>query len=114
MKPDNIKVLNELVNLYNTWDDEDDDDAAIGVSTPEEFFSACNYDDFPENFPVTQVEQEGGGEGNAESCMCVIQYKDKFYRFEYRYASYCGYDWDDATDTFKEVFPKEKMVKVYE
>lgn len=109
---DSKAVLNEMANLYNTWDDDCREE--LEDFDTDEFFSACNYDDFPDNFPVEQVEQDGGGEGNGEDCMCVIKYKEKFYRFEYRYASYAGHVYDVAPDTFREVFPKEKVITVYE
>lgn len=57
---------------------------------------------------ITHIEQEGGG----EYCYAVIQVGEKFYKIEYSYYSYNGYDYDD-TDVL-EVVPTQRMVTFYE
>lgn len=59
------------------------------------------------------VQQEGGGEGGAEDCFAVFSWKDKYYRVNYNYYSYHGYDNLDMESIY-EVFPKEKVVTVFE
>lgn len=60
------------------------------------------------------VEQEGGDEGGAEHCYAVFELDGKFYKAEYSYYSYNGHEYDNIHKTLKEVFPKEKLVTVYE
>lgn len=62
--------------------------------------------------PMNHIEQEGGGEGGGEYCYAVIQVGDKFYKIEYSYHSYSGYDYDDAD--VLEVVPTQRMVTFYE
>lgn len=62
--------------------------------------------------PMNHIEQEGGGEGGGEYCYAVIQVGEKFYKIEYSYYSYNGYDYDDA-DVY-EVVPVERLVTFYE
>ena len=58
--------------------------------------------------------QEGGGEGGAEACFTVFQWKDKLYKIEYSYYSHHGFDFDDCLERISEVTPVEKTVVVYE
>ena len=59
------------------------------------------------------IEQEGGGEGGAEECHSVFKWKDKYYRTEYSYYSYHGYE-NVSMDNIWEVTPKQKTITVYE
>jgi hypothetical protein len=58
------------------------------------------------------VTQEGGGEGGSEHCYSVFEWQGKFYRADYSYASYDGYDMDYAK--LREVTPTERLVTFYE
>jgi len=58
------------------------------------------------------IEHEGGGEGGSENVECVWSYKDKFYKVEYSYFSYHGYDYPQY-DEIREVFPSKKTITVY-
>jgi len=49
---------------------------------------------------------EGGGEGGAESCHSIFALGDKFYKVEYSYYSYVGYEIDDGAELI-EVTPKK-------
>ena len=62
--------------------------------------------------PMEHIEQEGGGEGSGEYCYAVIQVGEKFYKIEYSYYSYRGYDYDGAD--VLEVVPTQRMVTFYE
>lgn len=62
--------------------------------------------------PMKHIEQEGGGEGGSEYCYTVIQVGEKFYKIEYSYYSYNGYDYDYAD--VLEVVPTQRMVTFYE
>lgn len=66
------------------------------------------------NHGYRHVEQEGGGEGGSEYCYGVFELDGKFYKAEYSYFSYDGHEYDNIHKTLKEVFPKEKLVTVYE
>lgn len=59
------------------------------------------------------ITQEGGGEGGAEDCYAVFKWKDKYYRVDYNYYSYHGYDNLDMENIY-EVFPQERTVTFYE
>ena len=59
------------------------------------------------------ITQEGGGEGGAEYCYAVFQWKDKFYRVDYNYYSYVGYE-NLHMENIYEVKPVEKTVTFYE
>lgn len=59
------------------------------------------------------ITQEGGGEGGSEDCYAVFQWKDKYYRVDYNYYSYNGYENLDMEDIY-EVFPQERTVTFYE
>lgn len=65
-------------------------------------------------YDYTHIEQDGGGEGGSEYCYGVIKIKDKFYKAEWSYYSYNGYDHDGITDTIREVKPVTKTITVYE
>lgn len=58
------------------------------------------------------IEQDGGGEGGAESCYTVFKWKDNFYKITYNYYSFHGYDFD-YSEIYR-VTPVEKTVTVYE
>lgn len=60
------------------------------------------------------IDQEGGGEGGSEYCYGVFKLNDKYFKAEYSYYSYNGYESDYIVDTLKEVVPKEKTIIVYE
>lgn len=62
--------------------------------------------------PIKHIEQEGGGEGGGEYCYAVIQVGEKFYKIEYSYYSYSGYDYDYAD--VLEAVPTQRMVTFYE
>lgn len=48
-----------------------------------------------ENTDINVIEQEGGGEGGAESCHSIIEYLGVFYKMDYSYYSYDGFRfWD--------------------
>lgn len=59
------------------------------------------------------IEQDGGGEGGSEDCYAVFQWKDKFYRVDYNYYSYVGYE-NLHSENIYEVKPVEKTVTFYE
>ena len=63
---------------------------------------------------IEVIAQDGGGEGGAEDCYAIIKFEGNFYKFEYYYRSHDGYYFSSVKDTFKQVFPKEKLVTVYE
>lgn len=62
----------------------------------------------------THLVQKGGGEGGSEYCYGVFKLGDKYYRAEYSYYSYNGYETYGIIDSLKEVTPKEKKITVYE
>lgn len=59
------------------------------------------------------IAQEGGGEGGSEDCYAVFQWEDKYYRVDYNYYSYHGYENLDMENLY-EVFPQERTVTFYE
>ena len=59
------------------------------------------------------IEQDGGGEGGSEDCYAVFQWKDRYYRVDYNYYSYHGYENLDMENIY-EVFLKERTVTFYE
>ncbi len=67
-----------------------------------------------DNFGYEHIEQDGGGEGGAEYCFGVFKLRDKFYKAEYYYQSYNGFEYDDIIDTLVEVRPVERMTTYYE
>lgn len=60
------------------------------------------------------IQQEGGGEGGSEYCYGVFKLNDKYFKAEYSYYSYNGFDYDYIADTLHEVHPIEKTITVYE
>lgn len=73
-----------------------------------------HWDTFVEEYGYKHIKQEGGGEGGAEYCFGIFQILDKFYKAEYSYYSYNGYEYGDISDTVREVKPVEKLITVYE
>lgn len=65
-------------------------------------------------FGFEHIECEGGGEGEGEYCYGVIRLGDMYYKAEWSYYSYNGYEYDYIEDTIKEVTPKQKTITVYE
>lgn len=68
------------------------------------------YAEFQETFDV--MEHEGGGEGGSEDVTTVIkiisgEHAGKFYRFNFSYFSYEGYDFDDIE--IVQVEPRDVM-----
>lgn len=70
------------------------------------------YADQPATERVVHIEQEGGGEGGSEYCYAVIKVDGVFYKVEYNYASYDGFNWDYAEVSV--VNPVERLVVFYE
>ncbi len=107
MAEKSFHVLQELV--LEIWNEGREEDDFIEDYEFREFLNGYGPDDHER---VTFIEQEGGGEGGAEYCYAVIKVDDVFYKVEYSYASYDGYNWDYATAS--EVKPVERMVVFYE
>lgn len=61
--------------------------------------------------PIEFIEKQGGGEGGGEYCYTVLKIGDAFYKIEYSYYSYNGYEFYEG---FSLVTPKEKTITVYE
>lgn len=61
---------------------------------------------------VTCIEQSGGGEGGSQDCHTVLKIGDEFYRIDYTYFSYCGFEYDESELYLVE--PVERVVTVYE
>jgi len=97
------EIVAEVIEAYNAEYEEDWDIEDEGYS---EFVYLYSFGEF-EN-----IEQEGGGEGGGEYCFFVFKWKDVYYKLEYSYRSYDGYDFDDAEMYI--VTPTEKTVTVYE
>lgn len=76
-----------------------------------DFLRDDNYG-IPKTNRVKYIEHDGGGEGGGEYCYTVIQLDGVFYKIEYNYQSYNGFDFDYAEA--KEVVPIERMVTFYE
>jgi hypothetical protein len=55
-----------------------------------------------------------GGEGEGEKAHSVIQLEGEFYRMDYGYYSYDGYDIGDIYSDWDKVEPSEKTITVYE
>lgn len=95
----------------DTGRDEDDliealtDDLTWADSANKKWLEAHGYE---------HLNQEGGGEGGAESCSLVFKLDGKFYKTSYSYYSYDGYSYDYFWDNMKEVHPKQKTVTIYE
>ena len=60
------------------------------------------------------LQQEGGGEGGAESCEGVFKLKGKMYQAFWRYYSHEGYETYGAAESLREVRPVQKTITVYE
>lgn len=60
------------------------------------------------------LQQEGGGEGGAESCFGVFKLKGKVYQAFWRYYSSDGYETYGAAESLREVKPVQKTITVYE
>lgn len=71
------------------------------------------YREAIEQLNFNHVEQEGGGEGGTEYCFSIIELNGTFYKCEYSYASYDGYQVDDIWD-WTPVKPVNKEVIIYE
>lgn len=71
--------------------------------SPEEFFEDYQF-----------IDNEGGGEGGTEYCFGVFKWKGHYFKAEWSYYSYDGYNIDGIFNTLKEVTPKEKTITVYE
>ena len=63
-------------------------------------------------YPVTIVENDGGGEGHGEYCHMIYEIDGRYFKLEGSYYSYDGMYWDD--DSFREVKAAKKEVTVYE
>lgn len=117
-----LSVFQEFAEKY--WREDEVDSRFLY-----QLFSG-DFDDFnlPYNWGETKTERqeilksydyewmEGdtGGEGEGEYCYSVIRFQGKFYKAEWSYYSYNGCEYDYIADTVKQVFPKEKLVIVYE
>lgn len=64
-----------------------------------------------EGMPITVVEHEGG-EGQGELAMLVIKIGDEFYKMDYSYYSYNGFDTEGCS--FRKVKPVVREVTFYE
>ena len=71
-------------------------------------------DKISEYLNYEHLQQEGGGEGGAESCHGVFKLGDKIYKAEYSYYSHAGHEYDHILDTIQEVKPVQKTITVYE
>lgn len=58
------------------------------------------------------ISQDGGGEGGGEYCESVFQIGGIFYKTQYSYYSYNGFEYDYIS--LKKVQPKRVEVTVYE
>ena len=59
------------------------------------------------------ITQDEGGEGGSEDCYAVFSWKGRYYRVDYNYYSYVGYE-NLEMENIYEVFPKERVVTFYE
>lgn len=62
--------------------------------------------------PVEFIEQDGGGEGGTEYCYTILKVGDDYFKFEYSYYSFDGYNVDDYEGV--QVFPTLKTITVFE
>ncbi|WZW73086.1 hypothetical protein [Vibrio phage TCU-VP03-AIR1] len=60
---------------------------------------------------VNFIEQDGGGEGGSEYCYTILEKDGRYFKTEYSYYSYHGYD--NYGDSFVEVYPKQVTVTQY-
>lgn len=72
------------------------------------------FDEILSPYNYKQVEGDYGGEGEGEYCYSVISLCGKLFKAEWTYQSYDGCNYDYIADTIREVFPREKMIIVYE
>lgn len=63
---------------------------------------------------IEVLKYEGGGEGGAQNCYTILKIGEQFFKVEYQYFSYNGFDLDADYADLYEVFPVEKLVTVYE
>lgn len=83
--------------------------------------AGCGDDDFMWGYlptgstykgePIKLIEHKGG-EGEGEHAHCVVKIGEKYYRCDYSYYSYDGYNYDGCY--FKEAKPVQKTITVYE
>jgi hypothetical protein len=123
-----IKEFAQAYNLAGQEHDEyfwafgaDEDNDEIDLTDLDEIvYRLCENDiskkvlPYVDGFEFEHIQQEGGGEGGAEYCYGVFKLNDKYYKAEYSYYSYNGYEFDDICDTLQEVFPVERLVTFYE
>ena len=121
-----LTVFEELKTALGT--EEDLDTLVFALCTDyvsdyiDDIFQDLDYNDIVietnkillDSFGYEHIQQEGGGEGGAESCNGVFKLRDKIYKAEYRYYSYHGHEYEDIIDTLKEVKPIERTVTFYE
>lgn len=69
---------------------------------------------FTDEFELTNIERDGGGEGGGEYCYGVIKLGEEYYKAEWTYYSYQGEDFDDIESTITQVSPRKKTITVYE
>jgi hypothetical protein len=65
-----------------------------------------------EELGYEHITQEGGGEGGTEYCYTIMRFGNTYYKMEYSYYSFDGYDFGDADD-WVEVKPVKKEIIVY-
>lgn len=51
------------------------------------------------------MEYDGGGEGGSEDCYSIIRVGQRYFRCDYEYYSYNGFDYSDGSEVY-EVAPK--------
>lgn len=100
-KEDNMDytLLQEFIDLmqYHRDEAEENDDYVVFESQPE---------------GVTQVEQEGG-ESEGEYAHTVWEYKGEYFRLDYNYYSYSGYD-NVELSSIRQVKKVERTVSFFE
>lgn len=102
-----IIPIDELFdNLIDTKTDEEYED-------PYEIMGGDLEDDrYTYDGKFVSIVEHEGGEGKGESAHVVIKIGDTFYRADYSYYSYDGFNYDDSE--FRKVEKKEKTINVYE
>ncbi len=83
-----------------------------------EYYSVSSYlcdiaNNYVGNDEIEVIEQAGGGEGGSEYCYAILKWKDSFFKVEYSYYSFEGFNYDDIFESMIEVKPKEKTITVY-
>lgn len=58
------------------------------------------------------MEYDGGGEGGAEDCYSIIRVGKRYFKCDYEYYSYHGFDYSDGSEVY-EVEPKTVEVVQY-